>query len=104
IYWTKDGGATWETASLPPLPAARRLDHLFALDAMTAWAVSGRGAILRSVDGGATWQLQSSGTRLDLAAIHFTDRQHGWAVGFANTVLKTTDGGLTWTQVQVNVP
>jgi photosystem II stability/assembly factor-like uncharacterized protein len=104
IYRTQDGGATWGAASLPPLPAAGRLDNLFALDAMTAWAVSGGGAILRTVDGGATWQLQPSGTQLDLAAIHFADRQHGWAVGFANTVLKTADGGLTWTPVQVNVP
>lgn len=99
IYRTRDGGATWDTAQIPPLPDKLPLQGLFALDPQTAWAVGTRGTLLITTDGGETWQLQASGTSRDLSGIHFTDRQHGWAVGFANTILKTTDGGQTWIKV-----
>ena len=99
VLKTQDGGATWDTAQLPPLPDKLPLQGFYVLDPQTAWAVGTRGAILITADGGTTWHLQTSGTSRDLAGIHFTDRQHGWAVGFANTILKTTDGGQTWTKV-----
>jgi photosystem II stability/assembly factor-like uncharacterized protein len=99
VYRTRDGGTTWDTAQLPPLPDKLPLQGLYALDPQTAWAVGTRGAILITTDGGTTWHLQTSGSSRDLAGIHFTDRQHGWAVGFANTILKTADGGQTWIKV-----
>jgi photosystem II stability/assembly factor-like uncharacterized protein len=64
-----------------------------------AWAVGSRGTILGTTDGGATWQIQRSGTSQALAGIFFTNRLHGWAVGHYNTILKTTDGGQTWIKV-----
>jgi photosystem II stability/assembly factor-like uncharacterized protein len=98
IHRTFDGGATWHTTTIPNMPRGP-LSRLFFLDPSTGWAVGGGGTILKTTDGGATWQLQPSGTTRDLEAIHFTDRQHGWAVGYMNTILKTTDGGATWQKV-----
>ena len=100
IYRTRDGGASWDTAQLPPLPEKVTLEGLFALDPMTAWVVGTRGTILSTADGGATWRQQPSGVQTWLSAVHFSDRQHGWAVGGLNTILKTADGGETWTKVE----
>ena len=99
ISFTRDGGAIWQTAILPGLPSRLPLGSVFALDPLMAWAVGSRGTILGTTDGGATWQIQRSGTSQALAGIFFTNRLHGWAVGHSNTILKTTDGGQTWIKV-----
>ncbi|MDO9310691.1 MAG: P-loop NTPase fold protein, partial [Nitrosomonas sp.] len=53
--------------------------------------------ILKTVDGGKTWEPQTSGTREWLRSITFdADGQQGWAAGVGGTILKTVDGGKTW--------
>src|SRR5262249_56873550 len=54
------------------------------------------GVILRTTDGGATWEWQSSGTTEPLSAVSFTDANTGTVVGARGTILRTTDGGATW--------
>lgn len=53
------------------------------------------GAIIHTIDGGATWNVQNSGTTDPLHVVLFLDSMHGW-IGSNNTVLYTTDGGATW--------
>jgi photosystem II stability/assembly factor-like uncharacterized protein len=64
----------------------------FFSDARHGWAVGG--TILATVDGGATWRPQSSGTQQTLWSVHFADASRGGAVG--GTILATVDGGATW--------
>ena len=45
------------------------------------WAVGSSGTIVATSDGGAHWQVQTSGTDADLSAVAFPDATHGWAVG-----------------------
>jgi photosystem II stability/assembly factor-like uncharacterized protein len=52
------------------------------------------GSILATVDGGATWSPQSSGSEQSLTGVAFVDGMRGWAVGWNGTVLATTSGGL----------
>ena len=66
-------------------------------DATHGWAVGAGGTILATIDGGASWHTQSSGTSSALSAVAFADATHGWAVGAAGTILASTDGGTTWT-------
>ena len=54
------------------------------------------GTILRTTDGGDTWNPQTSGTAGALAGVWFTDVSTGTAVGVGGTILRTTDGGSTW--------
>jgi photosystem II stability/assembly factor-like uncharacterized protein len=67
------------------------------VNATTGTAVVGFGTILRTVDGGATWTLQSSGTTNWLFGVSFVDANTGTAVGDFGTILRTMNGGATWT-------
>ncbi len=53
-----------------------------------------------SLQAGAQWIAQNSGTNQNLYDIEFLNDKTGWAVGDAGVVIKTTDGGNTW----VNIP
>ena len=59
----------------------------------------GLSTILKSVDGGATWNPVELENRASLMAIDFRTDNDGVAVGLAGTVLTTSDGGVTWTSV-----
>jgi len=50
-------------------------------DANTGWAVGIGGTILKTTDGGATWNAQNSGTTYNLSSVDFVDSSNGWAVG-----------------------
>ena len=67
-------------------------------DANNGTAVGVGGTILRTTDGGATWNLQSSGTSVVLSGVAFTDANTGAVVGDGGLILRTTDGGATWNQ------
>jgi hypothetical protein len=62
----------------------------------TGTAVGYNGTILRTTDGGANWNPQTSGTDHILCSVSFTDANTGTAVGIGGTVLRTTDGGTNW--------
>ncbi len=63
-------------------------------DSLTGWAV-GMGWVLRTDDGGRTWQRQSP--RGDLfCSVHFPSPRVGYICGRHGTLLKSTDGGRSW--------
>ena len=51
------------------------------------------GMVLRSDDGGVTWQAQASHTGTRLNDVLFVDALHGWAVGEGGTIIHTARGG-----------
>ena len=51
------------------------------------------GVILRTIDGGQNWILQSSGTTPYLISVSFTDAYNGTVVGWDGTILRTVNGG-----------
>jgi photosystem II stability/assembly factor-like uncharacterized protein len=63
----------------------------------TLVAVGQRGHIVRSADGGKTWQQSPSPVSSDLTAVTFVNERAGWAVGHDGVILATRDGGATWT-------
>lgn len=57
--------------------------------------ILGYGIILRSNDGGATWE--NKGITGDFFRdLHFPTSQIGYAVGHSGSIIKTTNGGATW--------
>ncbi len=70
------------------------------VDTDTAWIVGIGGTIFRTVDGGATWIPQDSGTQEDLLSVHAVDAETAWAAGRRGTVLYTDDGGNTWQKME----
>lgn len=97
---TTDGGAQWGTVFNH---GGYNLYDICAVDASKAWAVGstsgyGRGAVLATTDGGATWWAQSASTArlVQLMAVDFADASTGWAVGTNGDIRATCDGGNSW--------
>jgi photosystem II stability/assembly factor-like uncharacterized protein len=76
-------------------------DAGFFLDENTGWIYGNNGSIIKTTDGGLTWQVQqdSSTSLEDINDIYFYDSSNGWACGDAGTILHTTDGGITWNYI-----
>jgi photosystem II stability/assembly factor-like uncharacterized protein len=53
------------------------------------------GAVLRTSDGGQTWQPVSRTDEI-LAAVDFVSSTRGWVAGYAGRIQRTDDGGLSW--------
>ncbi len=79
---------------------------LGAFDSQNAWVASRYGApLVRTTDGRATWQAESTGANVSLNALRMFDSDHGWIAGGKATVLfparpliaRTTTGGQSWT-------
>ena len=73
------------------------------IDSDNGFAVGGidfgpGGTILKTVDGGENWTLQTIDTTWILSAVCFTDSENGTAVSLGGIIIRTTDGGINWTQ------
>jgi photosystem II stability/assembly factor-like uncharacterized protein len=78
-----------------------RLRGVSAVSERVAWASGSGSTVLRTTDGGATWQkLTVTTDALDFRDIDAIDEQTAYVLsigpGIASRVYKTTDGGTTW--------
>lgn len=60
------------------------------------WACGRWGTVIRTADGGKTWEYQATDTDFTLSSIYFRDSKNGWAVGDEGIIIHTQDGGKTW--------
>jgi photosystem II stability/assembly factor-like uncharacterized protein len=108
IIRSTDGGATWaRVMGQNPSPPVREPDGTVvyrgssisfegvAGQGSTVVAVGADGAMVRSTDGGASWNDVASGTMHNLSAIWGSDSLFV-AVGSAGTILVSRDGGTAW--------
>lgn len=93
-WYTHDAGQTWLKASGIPDSVAQL--SLFFVDENNGWSCGRDGAVLRSRDGGATWQEVTRPTANDLNEIYFIDENHGWVAGNWGFMAETKDGGDSW--------
>jgi photosystem II stability/assembly factor-like uncharacterized protein len=122
IITTSDGGRTWTRVPADRLPPALPNEGAFAgsgtniavMGSDRAWIGTGastRCRVLRTADGGRTWQIAETPLAASASAgifsVAFRDRRHGLAVGgdyrketdALDNAAATADGGLTWTAV-----
>ena len=68
------------------------------VDAARAWACGQDGTIVRTTDGGLTWDKLATDVPGDeeITDVEFASPTCGWATGVANAILRTTNGGTTW--------
>ena len=59
------------------------------------------GLIVKTEDGGQTWEQKNSNAEANLFLLKFANEQVGFACG-EETLLKTTDGGESWINVETN--
>ena len=60
---------------------------------------NGEGIVLKTIDGGRTWDKMTPDGTLWLNAMCFLDTLNGFVGGWDGYIMKTTDGGQTWTDI-----
>ncbi|MEV4318013.1 oxidoreductase [Actinocrispum sp. NPDC049592] len=92
-------GLSWQ---LTPTGSAARLRGLSVVDGRTAWASGSLGTVLRTTDGGRTWQSVGPPDTADLQFrdIEAFDADHAVILsignGAASRIYVTANGGKTW--------
>lgn len=101
IFKTTNGGVNWYSTNITGLVDTLGLiQKIFFFNKVLGWAVSTRGYILGTSDGGENWTVQLNlGISRDFKGIHFFDHYNGWAT--SRYLYKTSDGGITW-EVKMN--
>ena len=83
-------------------PVSVTLKYLTFVDSLTGWAAGEAGTIIRTTDGGDSWDVQNSTVQTFIMDIFFVDKNLGWALTlkdvfpFNSVILKTTNGGDIW--------
>ena len=90
--WSRTAGA-WNSA---PVSSQEQLQALTCNEAGDLWVSGAFGTLVRSSDGGASWDDFSLYEDFTLTGITFADDQTGYAVGEFGTLVKTSDGGESW--------
>jgi photosystem II stability/assembly factor-like uncharacterized protein len=90
---TTDSGSTWATKSRSATFSS--INSLQFTTPDTGWAVDNSGALLSTVDGGATWFAVDT-ARESTTILQFVNQNTGWYVERTGLVHRTTDGGRTW--------
>jgi len=97
---SRNGGLEWDFYSFYIEGNEGGLTGVCAVDEQTSFASAylwdGRGAVVKSVDGGASWSPVLL-TPSSLFSVHFPSPDLGYASGFSGRVYRTTDAGSTWT-------
>ncbi|MBW4478203.1 MAG: hypothetical protein KME54_15390 [Tolypothrix brevis GSE-NOS-MK-07-07A] len=90
--------------------ASSRTDDIWFIDPMVGWAVNSNGHIIKTTDGGNTWEKQFqtpivNGRPIYLRCVGFSTPLNGWVgtVSEEQRLYHTTDGGKTWAVVE-NLP
>jgi photosystem II stability/assembly factor-like uncharacterized protein len=118
ILRTVDGGAAWSRIPPASLPVALPGEGAYAASGSNVaivgdcvWIGTTAARVLRSVDGGRTWDISqtplSTGPSAGIFSVAFGDRSNGIVVGgdykketeAVNNAAVTADGGRTWTTV-----
>lgn len=95
ILVSEDSGQSW---SQTQAPTRTTLTGIFFLDLQQGWIVGHDQVILKTEDGGKSWDLVYQDIEADspLFDIYFLDADHGYAIGAYGQFLESFDGGRSW--------
>lgn len=91
-FRTTDFGTHWGHDTVY-LTEGWSLDDCSFVNEQTGWAAGQMGSIVRTQNGGTTWEKLNSATTLDLKSIAFVNNSTGWIAGRGGFIAKTTNGG-----------
>ena len=100
IRKSTDAGTTWRTVAneasrtAPGLGVCMRDIQFPSRD--TGFAAGEHAMLLRSVDGGESWEYLDTWTRIDFYGLHFFSGAEGFVYGEAYRMPHTVNGGVTW--------
>ncbi len=96
IFRTANGFNTWISSNCVKHLRTWAFNSVYFPDANTGYAVGGKGTIIKTSDGGNSWDSLLSGTKYNLNSVYFINSDTGYAVGDNGTILKTSNGGTIW--------
>ena len=101
VLVSTDDGASWKQARVP---TRAMLTAVHMHDERTGWAVGHDAVILRTDDGGESWEMvhQAPEEERPLLDVWFRDERSGFAVGAYGYFLATDDGGKSWTSRMIS--
>lgn len=114
LYVSRNGGRTFRKVRCAPLaPGAEGLINRFYFSSRSqGWVVTSEGALLRTKDGGASWEALSFPDHI-VRDVHFANTRAGFWVGervsggvpdILPVAFATRDGGQHWSQVPLPTP
>ena len=83
-------------------PVDKLLKSVQFINQDTGWAAGEGGTIIKTTDGGISWEIQNTNVETFIVDLFFLDENLGWAltirqlVPFGTTILHTTNGGDDW--------
>jgi len=101
VRTTSDGGNAWQQVVSPHWEGFDQPHQLVFNDASHGWLVGGY-RVLRTTDGGKSWELRfsigrdSDARTAQLYGGTFPNADTGWVTSTDNIVIHTSDGGLNW--------
>ena len=97
VWEYKDSGTDFILLDLSIPPGQDQI----AYAAGSQYTVDSEGIIIKTVDGGETWETiyPLSGTVHSFTRIEFVSPLKGFVVGWGNTFMMTEDGGVTWVDI-----
>jgi photosystem II stability/assembly factor-like uncharacterized protein len=101
VLVSRDRGGSWTQADVP---TRALLTGVFMHDAQIGWAVGHDEVVIRTRDGGLTWERVHDAPEREkpLLDVWFANARRGLAVGAYGGLLATSDGGDTWEARRVN--
>lgn len=91
-----------QTVTTSPTGTTALLQAVSAADASVVWMTGHRGTVLRSIDGGRTWQAREvpGADSLEFRDVHAASADLAWVLsagpGALSRIYHTRDGGATW--------
>jgi len=100
ILLSTDHGTTWHQAEVP---TRATLTAVCFHDETHGWVVGHDAVILRTRDGGESWELVHHAPEEErpFLDVWFRNAQEGFAIGAYIFFLKTADGGTTWSEFTI---
>lgn len=74
----------------------QRLTGIQFLNEKVGFIAGLAGTILKTTNGGESWEKKPIGTVRNLQSVSFSDENTGWVSGATGTIFKTVDGGNYW--------
>jgi photosystem II stability/assembly factor-like uncharacterized protein len=101
ILTSADSGGTWQQSEVP---SRGSLTAVYFHDRDLGWAVGHDSVILRTTDGGITWNLVNWAPEEEnpLLDVWFSDVDNGFAIGAYGSFFRTSDSGETWTSEPIS--
>ncbi|MBN1957020.1 MAG: hypothetical protein JXQ81_08770 [Desulfuromonadales bacterium] len=95
VLISDNSGQTWTQVQVP---TRATLTGVFFLDRLQGWIVGHDQVILKTVDGGKSWEkvYEDIDVESPLFDIYFLNAQHGYAIGAYGQFLESFDGGQSW--------